>query len=97
LLEALVNIAYAIKLPITAMNVDEPASSDSESFARYHIPRITFHSLTQQTAPILHSSRDKIDAVKLDDYYVSYRLIAAYLSYLDTYLDAPPPAKKPAQ
>jgi Zn-dependent M28 family amino/carboxypeptidase len=96
LLKALASTAYAMKIPVTAMNVDGAGSSDSESFARYNIPRITLHSVTEETWPILHSSRDKIDVVKMDDYYASYRLIAAYLSYLDTVLDAPVPAGKKA-
>ena len=83
LLDALAAVAAASKLPAEAMNVDEVGSADSESFASYHIPRITLHSVTQQTWPILHSSRDKLDAIKMKDYYDSYRLIAAYLAYLD--------------
>ncbi len=42
--------------------------------------------MTQETWPILHSAKDTMSAVKIDDYYDSYRLIAAYLAYLDTYL-----------
>ena len=29
---------------------------------------------------------DKLDAINLADYYQSYRLLAAYLAYLDTAL-----------
>jgi len=95
LLEALADTAYAMKIPVTAMNVDGAGSSDSESFARYNIPRITLHSVTDATWPILHTARDRIDVVKMDDYFTSYRLIAAYLSYLDSSLDAPAaPVKK---
>lgn len=95
LLDALADTAYAMKIPVTAMNVDGEGSSDSESFAKYNIPRITLHSVTDATWPILHTARDKMDVVKMDDYYASYRLIAAYLSYLDSSLDAPAaPAKK---
>lgn len=94
LLEALAAIATAMKIPVTAMNVDGVGSSDSEPFARYNIPRITLHSVTSETWPILHSTRDKLDVVRMDDYYESYRLIAAYLSYLDSTLDAPAPIKK---
>ena len=96
LLDALADTAYAMKIPVTAMNVDAEGSSDSESFARYNIPRITLHSVTDETWPILHTARDKMDVVKMDDYYASYRLIAAYLSYLDSNLDAPAPVKKVA-
>ena len=83
LLDALGRVAYASKLPVTAMNVPEGATADSESFARYQIPRITLHSVTQKTWPILHSPFDKMAAIKMNDYYDSYRLIAEYLAYLD--------------
>jgi Zn-dependent M28 family amino/carboxypeptidase len=83
LLDSLAAVAFATKLPVTAMNVDQIGSADSESFAHYHIPRITLHSVTQETLPILHSARDKLGAVKVNDYYDSYHLIAVYLAYLD--------------
>jgi hypothetical protein len=83
LLDALAAVAAASKLPIAAMNVDNVGTADSESFAHYHIRRITLHSVTSETLPVLHSSRDKLDAIKMKDYYDSYHLIAAYLAYLD--------------
>lgn len=84
LLNALDNLAHAMKLPVSVMNVDQVGSSDSESFAKYKIPRITIHSVTQETWPILHSTKDKLDEIKMDDYYASYRLMAGYLAFLDT-------------
>jgi len=83
LLDALASVAAASKLPVTAKNVPEGATADSESFARYQIPRITLHSVTQKTWPILHSPSDKMAAIKMNDYYDSYKLIAAYLAFLD--------------
>jgi hypothetical protein len=96
LLDALGLVAYASKLPVSAMNVPEGATADSESFARYQIPRITLHSVTPKTWPILHSPFDKTAAIKMNDYYDSYKLIAEYLAYLDDALK-PPPAPKPAK
>jgi Peptidase family M28 len=92
LLDALASVATASKLPLTAMNVDNLGTADSESFARYQIRRITLHSVTQKTWPILHSPSDKLAAVKMNDYYDSYKLIAEYLAYLD---DALKPATAP--
>jgi hypothetical protein len=86
LLDALVRIAKAMKLAITAVNFDRIGTTDSESFARFKIPRITIHSLTQETLPILHSPKDRLDAIKMDDYYTTYRLLAGYLAFLDGYL-----------
>jgi len=83
LLDALASVAAASKLPVGTMNVDNLGTADSESFARYQIRRITLHSVTQKTWPILHSPSDKIAAVKMNDYYDSYKLIAEYLAYLD--------------
>lgn len=83
LLDALALVAAASRLPVTAMNVDRVGNADSESFAPYHIPRITLHSVTQDTWPVLHSVRDKMDAIKMKEYYDSYHLITAYLAYLD--------------
>jgi len=84
LLTALAAVAGAMKLPLQGVDVEKVGSSDSESFAQQNIPAITIHSVTQETFSILHSPKDTPEAVRLDDYYQSYRLIAAYLSYLDT-------------
>lgn len=89
LLKALALTGTASKLPVSVMNVDNLGTADSESFAHYEIPRITLHSVTQDSWPILHSSRDQIDAVKMKDYYDSYHLIAAYLADLDDVLRKP--------
>jgi len=77
-------------LPVTAMNVEQVGSTDSEQFAARKIPSITIHSLTQQTwdAHILHTSKDKLSAMNLDNYYETYRLVAAYIAYLDQFADA---------
>ena len=98
MLFAIAAIAQAMKLPIGVVNVDQVGSTDSEPFAKYKIPRITIHSVTQETWPILHSDKDKLSAIKMDDYYATYRLLAGYLAYLDTYLGskaAQPAAAKP--
>ena len=92
LLDALASVAASSKLPVTTMDVDNLGTADSEPFARYRIPRITLHSVTEQSWPILHSPRDRMAAIKMNDYYDSYRLIAQYLAYLDDALK-PPPAR----
>ena len=77
-------VSNAMKLPLSAVNVDQVGSTDSESFREKKIPSITFHSLTQETLPILHSGKDQLPAVNLEHLYESYKLITAYLAYLDT-------------
>ncbi len=95
LLDELLATASSTHLPLATGNVDSiGASADSESFARDHIPRITLHSVTDQSWPILHSPSDNLAAIKMSDYYDSYTLIAEYLAYLDKTLK-PPPARKP--
>jgi Iap family predicted aminopeptidase len=97
LLDALAAITLLSKLPVTAMNPENGATADSESFARYHIPRITLHSVTPQTWSILHSPFDKMAAIRMNDYYDSYKLIAEYLAYLDDTLKPAPKAGSAAR
>jgi hypothetical protein len=84
-------IASQLNLHVTGMNVEQIGSTDSEQFAERKIPRITIHSLTQQTfnAGIIHTAKDNFSAMRLDDYYQTYRLISAYLAYLDLFLNGP--------
>ncbi len=86
LVDVLAYVAVQLKLPLSAVNVDQVGTSDSEQFAARKIPRITVHSLTQKAWDdrILHTSKDKLSAIHVDEYYRSYELIAAYLATLDT-------------
>lgn len=83
LVKGLVAIASSMKLPIKGMNVDDVGDSDSRSFKKRKIPTITLHSITDQTLPLLHTRDDNITAIKMNDYYDSYKLIAAFLVWLD--------------
>lgn len=91
LVHAFASLAYQLHVPVKGVNVEQVGSSDGEQFAERNIPRITIHSLSQETwnARILHTSKDKISAVRLDDYYATYHLLAAYIAYLDQVSDAP--------
>lgn len=86
-------VANQLGVPVTGVNVSRVGSTDSEQFANRKIPSITIHSLTQQTwdAHILHTFRDRISVIRFDDYYQSYRLVAAYIAVLDL-LSQPPAA-----
>lgn len=92
LLALLAAVAKAVQLSVHRVDVEQVGSADSESFAKVKIPRITIHSVTQETLKILHSPDDRLDAIKLDDYYDTYRLMAAYLTFLDGYLGENPGA-----
>ena len=80
-------VAKAMDLPIAAVNVDNAGSSDSESFRVRDVPALTLHSLTQENWMIIHSDKDTIKQIKMDEYYRSYRLIAAYMVLLDRELE----------
>jgi hypothetical protein len=83
---ALVYIAKQLNLPVSGVSVDQiGASSDSVQFSDRKIPSITVHTLTQDTwnAHVLHSSKDKLSAINLDEYYKNYNVIAAYVVFLD--------------
>jgi Iap family predicted aminopeptidase len=79
-------LAGSMKSPLAGVNVENIGSTDSEQFRVAGIPAITIHSITQETWPILHNPRDQFSAIHLDDYYETYRLLAAYLTYLDAKL-----------
>jgi len=85
LTDALMALASQLHIPVKGVNVDKVGSSDAEQFAQRKIPRITIHSLTQESwdARILHTSKDKLSAIRADDYYQTYRLLAAYVAFLD--------------
>jgi putative aminopeptidase FrvX len=95
LVQLAATIAQAMKLPVTGVDVDAVGTTDSEPFREKKIPAITFHSLTQDTLKVLHSKADNRDALKFQDYYSSYRLIAGYLAFIDGYLahEADTPSK----
>jgi hypothetical protein len=89
LANALAIVANLKQLPWRMMNVHQVGRSDSDSFQDRHVPTLMVHSITPQTFPILHTARDQMKAMHLTDYYDTYRLLAAYLAYLDVTLDAP--------
>jgi len=83
LLARLSEVARAIDVTFQGVNVDQVGDDDTHPFLSAHIPVITIHSLTQETWGILHSDRDRKEAIHFDDYYTAYRLTAYYLAYLD--------------
>jgi putative aminopeptidase FrvX len=86
LIKMLMALARSMQIPVAGINVERVGTTDSESFARLGIPRITITAITQDTWPLLHSSKDNIKAINPEQYYESYRLIAPYLVLLDQQL-----------
>lgn len=89
LLGRLLNVTGTLKLPLTYVDVFRVGSSDFAVFRAKKVPTLLFHSITQDTLGLLHSTRDNLQALKMDDYYNTYRIAAIYLAYLDRTLDAP--------
>jgi len=87
LVQLIKRTADAAKLPVSGVNFERIGSTDSESFRLKKIPAITIHSLTPATLRILHSPKDKIEAIHSDEYYRTYRLVLAYLAVLDQSLE----------
>jgi Zn-dependent M28 family amino/carboxypeptidase len=84
LVTRLSEVAAAVNIPMQGVNVDNVGDDDSHPFLYARLPVITLQSITQQTLGILHSMRDQVKAVRPDDYYEAYRLVAFYLAYLDS-------------
>jgi Zn-dependent M28 family amino/carboxypeptidase len=80
-------MSKSMEIPMNVMNADQVADEDGSSFRKRNIPTLMLHSVDSDSFPILHTSRDNISAIKMSDYYKSYRLIATYLAYLDSTLN----------
>jgi Zn-dependent M28 family amino/carboxypeptidase len=87
LLKELIRTSQILKLPLAGMNVDGVGESDEAPFIQKSICTITVHSVTPATLHVLHQAADKPSAIRFNDYYDTYRLMAAYLTMLD---DLPP-------
>lgn len=69
-------------------NVDFVRSyDDAAQFRKRGIPTVSIHSLTGATLHVLHSRRDNLSVIDLDQYEATYRLIAGYLARLDLALE----------
>ena len=80
-------VASILHVPLRGMNVERAGDDDAHSFLNVGIPVLTIHSLTPGNWHILHHASDKLEAIRPDDYYTAYRMIAAYLAYLDNTLE----------
>ncbi len=97
LVRALGMVAHLLNSPLAVTDVDQVGSTDSEQFRAQQIPAVTIHSLTQETLRVLHSPHDTLKEIKLADYYESYRLVAAYLAFLDEQWPPPGTGESPGR
>ncbi len=82
-------VASTLGIRLSAVNAeslvrDGRPDSDSHPFLDARIPVIDFHSITPATMPLLHTAKDVPSAVDPATYFDTYRLLAAYLKYLDS-------------
>lgn len=87
LVNLLAAVANALELPLAAVNAQKVATGDHAPFRQAKIPCLVIHSVTNKTFPILHSIRDNLKSIKLDDYYNTYLLMVNYLAYIDANVD----------
>jgi putative aminopeptidase FrvX len=87
LADLLYGVAKNMNISLGVVNADEVGDDDSSSFSKRKVPTVMIHSVTQENFPVLHSKRDGISAIKMADYFDSYRLISTYLAFLDSILN----------
>lgn len=80
---AFFDLASIMHLPLQVINADNVGDDDSHSFIDARIPTLMVHSVTARTLAILHTRADNFKAVRFHDYYNTYRLLAAYLAWID--------------
>ncbi len=84
LVNRLLFVGRTMKFPVGGMNVDGFRYSDEESFIERDVCTVTIHSVTKMNSEVPHSAADSFKAIRFKDYYDTYRLVAVYLSALDT-------------
>jgi aminopeptidase-like protein len=87
LLRALLSVTQSMHVGLRGVNVEQVGDDDTHAFRDQKVAVITLHSVTQQIWPILHSTNDNLQAIRVDDLYESYRVVSAYLVYLDEVLN----------
>ncbi len=84
LVNTIVATAKLMSLPIAGVDVNGVGESDEESFIAEKICTLTVHSLTPSTLHVLHRPDDNPSAIRLSDYFDTFRLLSSYLLALDT-------------
>lgn len=87
LLRALISVTHSMQADLRAVNVENDGKDDTQAFRDKKLPVITIHSLTQETLRTIHSAKDNLAAIHLDDLYESYRVVSEYLAFVDEILN----------
>ncbi len=80
-------VSSSVQLPVEWVEPPKDGQAHAVSFAKRKIPAITVHSITKFNKHTGESDDDTLEAVHEYEYYESYMMLAAYLSFLDTKLE----------
>ncbi len=80
-------IGKTMNIEVTGMDVDRVGDTDSHPFLDKKVPVIDFHSLDNTSIRLLHSDKDILSAVDRARYRETYGFLAAYLGYLDLWME----------
>jgi putative aminopeptidase FrvX len=86
LLKELSSVAHSMTLELKSSNPPGGSQADSEPFASKKVPSLDVNSFAPENGKIMHSSGDILKAVVFQNYADTYKLMAAYLSYVDAML-----------
>jgi hypothetical protein len=87
LADAYAKVARTLSQEPYGVNADRVGDDDAHPFLDAKIPVISFHSVTQENLPILHSMRDTLKAIDRKQYYEAYRLASLFVAYIDAVLE----------
>jgi len=85
--QKIASIAKSMGFAIAGADNNLVADSDGKTFQSAKIPVLSVHSLALLTARVPNTDQDNSTAVHMNNYYESYKLVAAYLAYLDESLN----------
>lgn len=80
------NVAAALKVGFSGVNVDGAGTTDSQTFHDAKIPTLSLHSVTPRTWMLINSPKDTWQILSFKDYADTHRLVSALLVYLDQQL-----------
>jgi hypothetical protein len=75
-------MASSVQLPVEIEDF-KGVTKAAHAFQRRGIPAITIHTLNKYNKHKAGTPEDTVEAIKRDEYYESYMLIASYLAFLD--------------
>ena len=85
--QKMASIAKSLGIPVAGADSSMVKDSDGKTFTGAKIPVLSVHSLAGNAVRIPGTRNDNSTAVLPKDYYESYRLISAFLAYLDESLN----------